>query len=300
MTVVLALTASCTKSTPTTGDSEPATPARAEQPTKAVQPAEAEAIAEPSFMCDLSGTYRFRFLSNGQEGWWFRFRVEDQSATLLEPIDVLALDAGPLRLTTDPQKCQLVLGTEGRAVGELTVSLTLDSNTSFTGRLNRTKAHNEAEKARVIHGVRDEGPPQPDAACVVPGIYELALDPKVAWKNSDPPDDRSCADAPSFVSPVFVRVEPFGETLAVTMRDYEPPHAETWASDKLVRHGDCEITVELGDDTLQLEARLELSTDGITGTATYADYQIVEDGFEGENIWDCVGHDIPVTGTLVK
>ena len=82
--------------------------------------------------------------------------------------------------------------------------------------------------------------------------------------------------------------------------ELDPPYAETWSTDSQLRHGDCQVSVKLKDETTRLEARLTLSADGITGTASRASYEIVEDGAEGEGVWTCVGTDVGLTASLVK
>ncbi len=251
---------------------------------------------DESAPCELDGIYRFRFLSNGHPGWWFRFRVHERSATVLEPIGVLAVESGPVSLRRDLDACTITVSTQSRAVGTLTLALTLESPTRFVGELTRTQAHDPLEKRIAIRGVRDVGPPPPGATCIVPGTYALSLDPKVAWANADPHDRGECDSAPTMASPIFVRVEPFGETLAVTLRDYEPPHGEAWALDELTRDGECAAAVTLSDNMTKLSARLEFGGDEITGNATEVIHQIVEDGTAGEHLWECVGHDVPLVG----
>ena len=45
---------------------------------------------------------------------------------------------------------------------------------------------------------------------------------------------------------------------------------------------------------------VERSADGkVTGTATDADYDIIEDGEAGENMWKCTGKNVAITGTKI-
>jgi hypothetical protein len=281
--VMLALGSGCTEHKP------------AAEPKPAVDP---PVTVEPAVSCELRGTYRFRFASNGHEGWWFRLQVNEQAASLLEPVSVLGLDAGPIEVTRNLEACQLIVRAEGEAVGELVVTLTLDSASRISGELTRTKAHIEADKHRGVKGVRDPGPQTSDAACVVPGIYEVTLDPKATWAHADQPsDDQPCDDAGEWAPPIYLRIEPYADTLAVTLREPEPPYAEGWATDELTRHGDCDVSVRVVDDIQSFSARLELAGDTLKGVADRVSYQIAEDGPEGGGFWDCVAHDVSLTAT---
>ncbi len=277
---------------------DPPTPAAVAQPSDTVHGKQAE-TSKPE--CKLDGFYRFRFESNGQKGLWFRVEVSGAKAKLLEDVDVLALKAGPLVQTTDPTNCELTLAAQSRTVGDLKIAVKQDAKTNtFTGRLARTKATLEKDKNIVISGVFDDGPPRDAAACVVPGIYKIVLDTKPKWKPEEEGDDRDCSGAADYASPMFIRLEPFGKELAVTFRKLDPPYGEAWATDSQIRHGDCELSVNLKDESTRLEARLGLAADRITGVASRASYEIVEDGPEGDGIWTCVGTKVRLTGTLVR
>lgn len=263
-------------------------PARAEQP----PPAAAG--------CTLDGTYRFRFRSNGHDGWWFRVKVAGATATMLEAVDMLDLPVGPIEVSRNPKDCTLEFHATTTAAGDLTVDLALDPRTNdFTGSLTRTHVLVAEDEQAAFRGVRDDGPPHSDATCIVPGIYELRFDPSVAWVNEDRDDERDCSAAPDLASPLFVRVEPFGDDVAVTMREPQPPYAEMWADSSLTRVDPCTAVVDLGDGSTSATLQLTFSGNEIAGTATTTSYQIVEDGTEGENIWTCVGANIPFSGHRV-
>ena len=254
----------------------------------------------PAATCDVAGSYRFRFLSNGHDGWWFRFKVEGMPAraTLVEDVEVLGMKAGTLDLAVDPKLCKLRLSAEGKAIGKLVIALALDAKANtITGKLTRTEATHAAEKNLSIQGVRDRGEPKSSAACIVPGLYRLDFDPKARWRNANQDDKRSCKRASREAGPVFVRVEPFGKALVITERESEPPHKEAAADDSLEQHDACTVTAKISDSEFTLEAELKFAEDGITGTATTATKQIIEDD---QNIWDCVGKKVPLTGTRVE
>ncbi len=251
--------------------------------------------------CSLDGTYRFRFRSNGHDGWWFRVKVAGTTAALIEKVSMLALEAGPIDLQADPKQCTFSLRAKTGAAGDLVVDVALDPRTSrFTGTLTRSRALVADEKQQAISGVRNDGSPHAKAACVVPGIYELRFDPAVAWVNEDRDDDRDCSSAPELASPLFVRVEPFGDDLAVTLREPVQPYEEAWADDSVTRSGPCAAAVDIGDGTTVVTLQLTFAGDELAGVAAAASYQIVEDGTEGENIWTCVGANVPISGRRVR
>lgn len=249
--------------------------------------------------CDAAGRYRFRFRSNNQDGWWFRFAVRDGKATLVDRVPMLELDPGPLEL--DAAGCRVTVGAHSKWAGDVEVAVTLDPESRrFSGTLSRTKALSEDEKRVAVTGVKGPGPPRPAAPCLVPGLYELALDKKVAWKNEDATDDRDCSYAADLASPIAVRVEPFGDALAITRYDVDPPHEQSGASSEATSRDDCHATLALGRDVLTLEAELTFTPARIEGKATRVSYQIEEDGEEGESVWTCVASGVPLVGTRIR
>lgn len=256
--------------------------------------ANAGSAAAPT--CDLAGRYRLRFSSNGSTGWWFRFTVAGDKATLDEAAGVIAMEPGPLELKTDPATCSLVLGMKSSAVGDATMTLAVDPKThAVTGTFVRSKAIDDKEKSTTVAGVHD-GAAAKGPACVPAGIYKLGVDPKAAWKNKEPDDDRDCTDR--WID-VFVQVEPYGDTVAITNRDFDPPHGERYGSDKLTKLDECTANLELSGEGYELAAKLTFATDKITATASSVSVQVVEDGDDGENIWDCVAKDAPLVFTRV-
>lgn len=258
-------------------------------------PAPSDAPAET---CEPSGTYRFRFRSNGHDGWWFRFEIQGGKATLVEKVEVLGLKPGPLELAVDPAACKLRIRVKSDAVGELSLAIALDAKAgTFKGSFTRTKG-SANEQTLEIAGVRDLGPPRPAAACIVPGLYELTYG-EATWKNVDAEDDRSCGDADNYALSAFVRVEPFGTSLAITKRESLTPYEEAWATDKLTQLDPCNVTLALSGDNASFEAKLTFTPEGITGIASRAVTEIVEDGDEGRGIWECVAENVPISGKRV-
>ncbi|MGE3768315.1 MAG: hypothetical protein AB7L94_39060 [Kofleriaceae bacterium] len=247
--------------------------------------------------CDLAGRYRLRFSSNGSTGWWFRFTVAGDKATLDEPSGVIAMEPGPLELKTDLATCSLVLGMKSSALGDATMTLAVDPKThAVTGTFVRSKATDDKEKSTAVAGVHD-GAAAKGPACIAAGIYKLGVDPKAAWKNKDAEDDRPC-DADRWID-VFVKVEPYGDTVAITNRDFDPPYGERYGSDKLTKIDECTANLELSGEGYELTAKVTFATDKITATASSVSVQVVEDGDDGENLWDCVAKDAPLVFTRV-
>lgn len=243
-------------------------------------------------VCDVAGAYRVRYTSNGQAGWWFRFTVAGDKATLDEGAEVLALDPGPLDLKVDTAACTLTLGMKSSAVQEATMALTLDPKThAVTGTLVRTKAIKDDEKSTKVAGVHDGTTPPKGAACITRGVYKVSVAASAKWKNPAEGDDRPCADP--WIDEYFL-VEPFGDTVAVSLRDSTAPYGERWGDDKITKIDDCTVQAELQGEGFTLHAKLTFAADKITGVASLVDQQIVEDGDGGENIWNCASKDAPL------
>jgi hypothetical protein len=247
--------------------------------------------------CDLAGGYRVRFTSNGHEGWWFRFTVTGDKATLDEGAGVLALDPGPLDVKLDAAKCSLVLTPKSSAVGDATMTLAVDPKThAVTGTFVRSKATDDKEKSTTVAGVHD-GAAVKGPACIAAGIYTLGVDKKVKWKNKESGDTRDCKDR--WID-VVVKVEPFGDPVAITNRDFEPPYGERHGSEKLAKIDECNANLELAGEGYDLTAKVTFAADKITAVASDVSVQVIEDGDDGENLWDCVAKDAPLVFTPVK
>jgi len=252
--------------------------------------------------CDLAGSYRLRFRSNGQDGWWFRFNVEagrsPAKAMLVEDVEVLGLKSGPLTLTPDPVACRFTLSKKGHAVGNLAIAIDLDTKTdTLTGKLTRTKAIDEAEKHLVVGGVRDRGAARSGPACITPGFYEVEFDPKARWRNADKGDKRSCKQPLIGMGALILRIEPYGKTVAVGKRASEPPYKEAWATDQVTMQDDCNVTAKIEDAETTLEAKLTFADGQVTGTAIEVTHQVIEGD---EDIWNCVARKVPLTMKRVQ
>ncbi len=272
---------------------EPATKVAPENPTPA------EASRPSASACDFEGDYRVHFSSNNQDAWWFRFQIKGDQATLLRPVSVLSLQPGPLGLLADSKACTLQLTTKNKVVGDLSMKLTLDSKTNaISGTLQRSIASSEAEKNTKVTGVFDGKAPPTHASCFVPGLYQFEFDNSFKWKNTDPDDDRDCSSAAKLASPFVLKLEPFLDTVAVTTHESYPPFEEAWPGATLTKKGDCEYSLKMSNEELNIAATLTLTADGIIGIADKADYQIVEDGEAGEEMWSCEVSAAKLSGKL--
>ncbi len=249
-------------------------------------------VAPAAPVCDVAGAYRVRYTSNGKEAWWFRFTIAGDKATLDEPASVLALDPGPLDLKVDTAACTVTLGIKSSAVQEATMALTLDPKThAVTGTLVRKKAIKDDEKSTKVAGVHDGTTPPKGPACITRGVYKVSVAASAKWKNPAEGDDRPCQDP--WLDEYFL-VEPFGDTVAVSLRDSSAPFHERWGDDKVTKIDDCNVQAELQGEGFTLDAKLTFAADKITGVASLVDQQIVEDGDGGENIWNCATKDAPL------
>jgi hypothetical protein len=261
-------------------------------------PAAAPVDAAPAG-CDLAGDYRLRYRSNGEDGWWLRLNVTGTppKAKLTEDAEMLAVPAGPIDVTADPAACKLVAKTKSEHAGDIQVTFTVDPKTNaVTGQLTRSIKVSDDDSPTAITGMRDVGPPK-TAACLHPGVFELDLDEKAKWKNTERTDKRSCEDAPIDALPTYVRVEPFGDTIEINETDIEAPHLQQRdAGGKVTVTGDCAYSVSLSDDRMNMDLQLTFAGDQVTGTATHAKVQHVEGGDEAEELWECEAHGVKVTG----
>src|SRR6185312_8896234 len=57
--------------------------------------------------CNIDGSYRTRFRSNGTDGWWFPFTISGGKAQLTQKVGMLDLLPGPLDLAVDGCKVKL-------------------------------------------------------------------------------------------------------------------------------------------------------------------------------------------------
>jgi len=134
----------------------------------------------------------------------------------------------------------------------------------------------------------------------VPGLYTVRLGNGATWKNTAKGDLRSCNQLRRFPPPeIVLRIEPLGDALVIDGADHGPPHAQGFARGSVKRSGDCDASVALVTEVLQLDAKLTFDGDRITGS-TSATYQIVEGDDEHENIWSCETASVPITGKPVE
>lgn len=240
--------------------------------------------------CDFDGGYRLRYAANGQDGWWFRARVTDDRAELTAPADVLGLAAGPIGLTTDPAKCRLTLTAHG-TIGDMRADLALNPRTNtVTGTLTRSAPRDDREKLPVtMAGVRDVGAPQ-GRACIVPGIYSITNGVEPNWKSTA--NDRDCGLAR--FKEIQVRIEHVAEQLVITQVEPEDSNKQRSASEMPKQARPCAADLVLADFTLVMQVKLIFTASKITGLARKVSDQIIEDGEDGENTWECVARRVPL------
>lgn len=249
--------------------------------------------------CDLVGTYRLRFASNGTDGWWWRFAVTETngalSGKLVAPIPVLGIEqAGPVDLRRDPAGCAMTVTASG-AIGDMIATLSLDEATNkVTGQLTRAKPESPEQAPAQMSGMRDApgAKPTPAGACVEAGVYELVLDPKAKYQPD--PAEEKCDTR--LLDKLRIRLEHLGPELygdALNKQGAEVPGGLVVKSFK-----GCDVELEhLGmDGSTRVVAKLTFAGAKVTGTATTATYRILQDGEDGENMWNCTADNVPMTG----
>lgn len=260
----------------------------------------ASAPATEAPRCDLVGTYRLRFASNGTDGWWWRFAVTETngalSGNLSAPIPVLGIEqTGPVDLRRAPSGCAMTVTASG-TIGDMIATLSLDEATNkVTGQLTRAKPENAAENPPApMSGMRDApgATPTPAGACVEAGVYELVLDPKAKYQPD--PAEEKCD--PRLLDKLRLRLEHLGPELYGDSLDKQG--AEIPGGLVVKSFKGCDVELEhLGvDGSTRVVAKLTFSGTNVTGTATTATYRILEDGEDGENMWNCTADNVPMTG----
>jgi hypothetical protein len=262
--------------------------------------APARVLAPTPPPCDRDGSYRLRYSVEKKPPWWVRFDVKDGKAMVTDKIYPLDLKPSELSFKASEMGCGFTLEGSTRAAGAFTITVHLDPTGKLAaGTIVRAKAYNESDKQVVVAGVRDTEPPV-GAACFVPGIYKLNFDRKSKWKNSDEDDDRSCRKAPKLASPLVLQVEPFGPSVAFTLRESQAPYDEESLLGKFTSTGECEVRLELSTYDTTLDATFLFSPEAFSGVATRVQYQIVIEDENGEDIWDCIGENVDISAALIR
>jgi hypothetical protein len=254
--------------------------------------------------CDLDGRYRLRFRSNGDSGWWLRVRVAGTTAALLEPVPMLELATGPLRVTADANACKLALDTHSEHAGEIHIALLVDRTTGWVdGTLTRTRKVEPDDSPAPIIGAHDVGAIQAPA-CLHPGVFELAIDRKATWQTGgDPPAGLDCRMFGRSPITRRVRIEPLQDQLVI---DGVDEHDQLTAiRGKVNRIGPCELVLELFDrfESIPeyrqlLVARLTLHGDTLAGEAASV-VQVLNDPQSGDPRWSCTAKRVAVDGKRI-
>lgn len=218
------------------------------------------------------------------------------AARLLEPAVMPGLEPGPLAVRPAPAGCGLVLeGDDPTLGGHVTVTLALSPDgRAAAGRIVRTRAH-DREGDLPIAGVRDVGAPSAPA-CVVPGDYRVVFDRATTWRNPDAPvDDRDCR-AMARLGPAFavLRVEPFGDDVAISLREDAAPHGEVWPHAGATRVGPCVWRLDLASEDRSLAGDVTFAGERVTARFAARHQIVIEDG-EAEELWACAATDAPAT-----
>jgi len=259
------------------------------------------AIAAPN-ECEVGGTYRLRFQTNGTDGWSLLVKVTGRKAEILAPQEMLDLVPGPIDLAVDAS-CRLALTKHTAQAGDLAIKVAADAKGTVTGQLSRT-AHLELGPATTpVTGVREAAPPKLPA-CLHPGAFRVRFDPKPRWKlDGEPFGGRmhvknACKDLVASAS-VILRVEALGDVIVVDGAGSEAPYTQGFERGAVTRSGECAITLSIEMQDFKIhDAKLVLDGDRITGTAK-ARVEMFEDGEAGENLWACEAPEAPVIGERV-
>jgi hypothetical protein len=261
------------------------------------------AAAARSDVCDLAGDYRIRYRSNGDDGYWLRFKVAGTppQATLTSPGLLLELEMGPIATVADTKSCLLTFTAHNGQVGDLKIVLRVDPKTDIVnGEITRTRSIDPGDSPSAVAGYHDRVPLALDAvdACFVPAIYVLTLDRSHRWRNSVRRDTRPCNRAAEDVRPIYVRVEWLGRNLVIDTVENEPPWPEkVFTNETVTRRGPCQVELTLRDSATDLTAKLTFANQ-LVGTARIKHQMVVENN-EGEDLWNCETTDLPITGKRV-
>jgi len=285
--------------------SSPAVPPSATAPTKTPTTNEPRSDETRAPTCEREGDYRFAINANGSQ-WWLRFAVEGDEAELLEPVEVLGLDAGALVLdpVDEDDPCHVVVRATGPVVGELTLELDLNpadptsSDPKIGGVLTRTKVVSEGDERHEVLGVHDHDPPAVPT-CVTPGVYRVELGAAAEWRLEVPDDALDCEFSTEAASPIYLRVERFGGVPMVTLLQEAQLNSPAFVPLAFDTDGDCAIGFKLSDGQTALEAYLSFTPGELSGVAGRVEYEVVEDGEEGRGIWTCVADGVLLHGSRV-
>ncbi|MEO8549742.1 MAG: hypothetical protein ABI678_07205 [Kofleriaceae bacterium] len=253
--------------------------------------------------CRLDGAYRLRFHSNGTDGWWLMVSIKDGKATIDGGMpSMLGLAVGAIAITIDAKACSFAIAQHNTRAGDLHVAIAPEPNGAVHGNITRTDPYGlEHEPNTPVIGRRDTTPPA-TPACLKPGVYQLASDPNTKWKLSQghPRFGLSCKDDSTPITDTHVRISVLGDQLFVDEVGSEAPYEQGFARGKVVRDGDCAITLSYEKQDFRFsDAKLVFADDKVSGVAEAATYDFFEDGEAGENLWKCSSKHVKLAGTRV-
>jgi hypothetical protein len=257
--------------------------------------------APPASTCVYDGTYRLRFHSNGVDGWWLYLTAKAEHFAITGgQTKMLGLAVGPIAVTT--KACTVTIAQHTQQAGDLKLAFTVDPSGTVTGNLTRTDDYGlKNEPNTPVLGVRETAPTV-TPACVKPGVYKLAADPKTKWKLSQghPSPPLSCNDPMDLSTEAYLRISVLGHELYIDEVDSEVPYEQGFSRGKVQRDGDCAVTVDYEKQDFRFSGlKLVLDGDKLAGVADAATWDFFEDGEAGENLWKCSAKRVKFAGTRV-
>ena len=255
---------------------------------------DAPPVAAKPTTCDLSGSYRLRYRSNGADGWWLRFSIKDGKAALTAKDQMDVFDA----LALEPAGCTATITSRTDHAGDTQLAFTLDPATNLvTGQVSRTQT-GEGSAADTVPatGRRDVGPIA-TPPCLRPGVYSVGIG-TTTWKTSEgTPGFGTCADMIA-AAQATVRVEMLGDQLIIDEVSGDD-HGQSFQRAVVTRHGDCKADVALEVQDFSFDGTVTFAGGTLTGVAKTSHYQVFEDGTAGENMWGCKTTSAPIEGKRI-
>lgn len=236
--------------------------------------------------CNLEGSYRLRFHSNGADGWWLYLTVgRDKDVAITGGrLGMLGLrEAGPTEIQIDDKACTLTIAKETQQAGDLEIALAVAGN-KVTGTVKRTDKY--GKPSTPIAGVRETAPEKaPD--CIKPGAYTLDITGVKDWKTEGDPRDGSCKENAD-MNQKKIRVEVLGGEILIDEVAVEDPTEQGFGRAVLTKTADCEYDFSYDVENFTLKkAHIKFAPGSFSGTTTDFTYEVMEDGDEGENLWSC-------------
>ena len=252
--------------------------------------------------CDLNGTYRLRFASNGAEGWWLLLDVtggKDAKVTGGKT-SMLGLDekGAPADIKLDDKACTISIARKTEQAGDLKIALAVDGN-KVTGTVSRTDQYGKGTTP--IAGVRETSPEKaPD--CIKPGKFKISTSGVKKWLDENgQPGSKECK---TFVpaDERFIRVSMLeGEVVIDEIgTESEKDSDQSFGRGKVTKTAECEYDLEYLVSEYELKkGHIKFAGDSFSGKTAEFKYEIVMEGDEGENMMSCNAKDVALAGKRV-